>query len=365
MTGRSSASSTPGSPSLEPIATILVTGGLGFIGSAVIRRLLAKSDHKVVNLDKHSYASTEGSVESAVASADPGRYRFFRCDLADAVAVQNVVTETSPSAVLHLAAESHVDRSIDGPRAFLDSNIVGTFNLLEAVRSHGSVQRFVHVSTDEVFGSLGRKDPAFDEATAYDPRSPYSATKAASDHLARAWGETYGLPVSVTNCSNNYGPYQFPEKLIPLMTIKALRQEPLPVYGRGENIRDWLHVEDHAAALLAVLAHGEASRTYAIGGDSEVSNLEVVGQICDLVDAASGDQGRRSLIEFVSDRPGHDLRYGVDASRIKAELGWAPTHSFGSGLAATVDWFLANEDWWGPLLGESGGGARRGLQEAC
>ena len=349
---------------LNPDATVLVTGGLGFIGSAVVRRLIAETDYHIVNLDKVSYASTTASVERVAVSS---RYRFVRCDLADTTSINELVAEVRPDAVMHLAAESHVDRSIDGPLAFLESNVIGTFNLLEAARTVGSVRRFVHVSTDEVFGSLGAEDPKFHEGTPYDPRSPYSATKAASDHLVRAWGETYDLPISVTNCSNNYGPYQFPEKLIPLMIIKASRGESLPVYGDGANVRDWLHVDDHATALHAVLERGGAGRTYAIGGDSEMANLDVVRMICDLVDSANGERGadgdRASLIEFVTDRPGHDRRYSVDSTRIHHELGWTPSRSFAEGLAETVRWYLAHEHWWGPLLEGTGGGARIGLKE--
>ncbi len=347
---------------LDAGSTIVVTGGLGFIGSAVVRRLIAETDHLVVNLDKVSYASTEGSVEVV---ADSDRYRFVRCDLADADAVGAALSGIGPDAIMHLAAETHVDRSIDGPRAFLESNVIGTFNLLEAARDLGSMKRFVHVSTDEVFGSLSHEDGRFDENTPYDPRSPYSATKAASDHLVRAWCETFGLPVSVTNCSNNYGPYQFPEKLIPLMIIKAARGEALPVYGSGENVRDWLHVDDHAAALTTVLQRGLSGRTYAIGGDDEMTNIDVVRTICDLVDEAMGDgKDRSAQIELVADRPGHDLRYAVDSTRIQTELGWRPAKSFATGLEETVAWYLANEAWWGPLMAENGG-ARLGLKEAC
>ncbi len=347
---------------LDDTSTVVVTGGLGFIGSAVVRKLVADTDYRVVNIDKMTYASTEGSVE-AVAGSD--RYRFLKCDLVDAAAVGAALSEARPDAIMHLAAETHVDRSIDGPRAFLESNVIGTFNLLEAARDLGSLKRFVHVSTDEVFGSLDHDAAKFDEATPYDPRSPYSATKAASDHLVRAWCETFGLPVTVTNCSNNYGPYQFPEKLIPLMIIKAARGDALPVYGSGENVRDWLHVDDHAAALTAVLQRGISGRTYAIGGDAEVTNIDVVRMICGLVDAAIGDGGDRSdQIEFVADRPGHDLRYAVDSGRIQRELHWSPAHTFRAGLEETVAWYLANEDWWGPLMAQNGG-ARLGLKEAC
>ncbi len=333
---------------------VLVTGGLGFIGSAVIRHLVADTDHEVLNLDKHTYAATSGSV-AAVAASD--RYHHEEADIADGVAVADILARFRPDAVVHLAAESHVDRSIDGPGEFIRTNVVGTYELLQAARDHAESRwvldrlRFVHVSTDEVFGSLGAGDKPFDPSTPYDPRSPYSASKAAADHLARAWFETYGLPTMVTNCSNNYGPFHFPEKLIPLMIIKALAGEPLPVYGDGSNVRDWLYVDDHAAALVAVLESGTPGRTYTIGGNAERSNLEVVQAVCDLVDAAVGDEvgGRRSLISFVEDRPGHDWRYAIDASGITEELGWRPSVGFEQGLARTVDWYLANEWWWRPL----------------
>ena len=339
---------------------ILVTGGLGFIGSAVIRKLIADTDHEVVNVDKVSYASTDGSVAAA---NDSNRYSFLRCDLADVDAVSRLVSDVRPDAIIHLAAESHVDRSIDGPAAFIQSNVVGTFNLLEAARKIDGLHRFVHVSTDEVFGSLGMEEPRFDEMTAYDPRSPYSATKAASDHLVRAWGETYGLPCCISNCSNNYGPFQFPEKMIPLMIIKAWSKEAMPLYGLGLNVRDWLHVEDHAAAILAILERGETGRTYAVGGDDEQTNIDVVERICALVDAVADDGfDRRQLIEFVTDRPGHDLRYAIDSSRITRELGWRPRNDFEQGLAATVDWYLSNRGWWQPLMDKGRAGDRRGLQ---
>ncbi len=343
----------------DPPRTILVTGGLGFIGSALVRALIERTDHHVVNVDKISYASTTESVEAAARSP---RYRFHRCDLADGGAIDELIAETAPDTIVHLAAETHVDRSIDGPRPFVDSNVLGTFNLLEAARRLPGLRRFVHVSTDEVFGSLPPDAPRFDESTPYDPRSPYAATKAASDHLVRAWAETYGLPVSITNCSNNYGPYQFPEKMIPLMIAKAWRGERLPVYGQGLNVRDWLHVADHARALLLVMDRGRPGRTYTIGGDNELRNIEVVEMICDTVQRWVGDGlDRRSLIDFVADRPGHDLRYAIDSSRIRDELGWTPSRTFTEGLADTVDWYLANVDWWEPLLERSDGGARLGM----
>ena len=337
---------------------ILVTGGLGFIGSAVVRRLIATTEHEVVNVDRVSYSSSHASVAAA---ADSTRYRLHEIDLADADAVDALVAGVRPDLIMHLAAESHVDRSIDGPRAFVESNVIGTFNLLQSARRIDGFRRFLHVSTDEVFGSLPLDGGLFDEETAYDPRSPYSASKASADHLVRAWGETYDLPIVITNCSNNYGPYQFPEKLIPLVTIKASRGEPLPVYGAGANVRDWLHVDDHVDALLLVLFDGEHGRSYNIGGGGERSNLEVVHAICDAVDARLGGADRRSLVEFVADRPGHDLRYAIDSSRIRSELGWSPAHRFETGLPETVDWYLDHRDWWEPLLARTGNGARQGL----
>jgi dTDP-glucose 4,6-dehydratase len=328
---------------------ILVTGGKGFIGSAVVRHLINETDHSVVNIDKMTYAATEGSTQSIAGSP---RYTFEQADICDIDRIAEVFVEHSPDAVMHLAAESHVDRSIDGPAAFIHTNLIGTFTMLEAARAAG-VQRFHHISTDEVFGSLGPNDPAFTETTPYDPRSPYSASKAGSDHLVRAWGETYDLPVLVTNCSNNYGPFHFPEKLIPLVTICALHGEPLPVYGKGDNIRDWLHVEDHAAALVTVVERGTQGETYNIGGKAERTNLEVVETLCDLVDELAGplDSGasRRSLITFVADRPGHDQRYAIDQTKIQRDLGWEPQHTFDTGLRSTVQWYLDNQPWWQPL----------------
>lgn len=328
---------------------VLVTGGKGFIGSAVVRHLISATDHDVVNVDKMTYAATEGSTEHV---ADDRRHTFEQADICDVDRITEVFSAHEPDAVMHLAAESHVDRSIDGPAAFVQTNLIGTFTMLEVARAAG-VSKFHHISTDEVFGSLGPNDPGFTETTPYDPRSPYSASKAGSDHLVRAWGETYGLPVVLTNCSNNYGPFHFPEKLIPLVTIRALHGETLPVYGDGQQIRDWLHVEDHAAALVAVLERGVSGETYNIGGKSERTNLDVVESICDLVDqlapALPSGNSRRSLIEFVADRPGHDQRYAIDQTKIQRELGWEPTHTFETGLHNTVQWYLDNESWWQPL----------------
>ena len=339
---------------------ILVTGGNGFIGSAVIRHLITDTDHSVVNVDKLTYAATQGSVAS-VSGSD--RYTFHQTDICDSDGLAQIFQQHQPNAVMHLAAESHVDRSIDGPDDFIMTNLVGTFRLLEAARSFG-VERFLHVSTDEVFGSLSLQDAPFTEASPYNPRSPYSASKAGSDHLVRAWGETYGLPVVVTNCSNNYGLFQFPEKLIPLVIIRALAGDAVPVYGTGENIRDWLHVSDHASALVKVLEGGRAGETYNVGGNEERTNLEVVEALCDLVDEramplASGES-RSSLIAFVADRPGHDLRYGIDQTKIAAELDWHPSRDFESGLRDTVRWYLDNKKWWLPLV-EANPSQRRGL----
>ncbi|MFN3291868.1 MAG: dTDP-glucose 4,6-dehydratase [Gemmobacter sp.] len=345
---------------------LLVTGGCGFIGSAVVRLAVARG-HRVVNLDALTYAADPRNV--AAVAADPG-YAFVQADIRDRAALDAVFAAHDPDAVLHLAAESHVDRSIDGPGDFVSTNVTGTFHLLEAARAHWLRKgqpagfRFQHISTDEVFGSLP-PDPGtkFREDTPYDPRSPYSASKAASDHLVRAWFHTYGLPVLLTNCSNNYGPYHFPEKLIPVAILNALHGRPIPVYGAGENIRDWLYVEDHAAALLTVLERGQPGRSYAIGGNAEARNIDLVRAICTLMDdmhPAGAPHDR--LIRFVADRPGHDARYAIDAGRIRAELGWAPTVTLDEGLRRTVAWYLAQESWWRPLMDRPGVGQRLGTR---
>ena len=341
---------------------VLVTGGAGFIGSAVVRLALARG-HRVINLDSLTYAA---NLENLASVAHLDLYTFEQTDIRDRAGLDRIFTKHNPDIVMHLAAESHVDRSIDAPTDFIETNITGTFNLLEAARAHWIRQgkpdsfRFHHISTDEVFGSLGRTG-TFCETTPYDPRSPYSASKAASDHLVRAWGETYGLPVLITNCSNNYGPYHFPEKLIPVVILNALHGRSIPVYGAGENIRDWLYVEDHAEALLAVVTQGQVGRTYAIGGENEARNIDLVQMICALMDEMhpSGAPHAR-LISFVADRPGHDARYAIDPSRIKAELGWQPSVSLQEGLRKTVRWYLDNEGWWRPLLARQGVGQRLG-----
>jgi dTDP-glucose 4,6-dehydratase len=331
---------------------ILITGGAGFIGSALIRHLLNHTEHQVLNLDKLTYA---GNLESLASVAGHPAYRFVQADIADSSAVSQALAEFQPDAIMHLAAESHVDRSIDGPAAFIQTNIVGTYALLEATRSYWSqldparkaAFRFHHISTDEVYGDLHGVVDLFTETTPYAPSSPYSASKAASDHLVRAWQRTYGLPVLISNCSNNYGPYHFPEKLIPLVILNALDGKPLPVYGNGQQVRDWLYVEDHARALLKVVSEGKIGETYNIGGHNEQKNLHVVESICALLDELAPRQSGsyKEQISFVSDRPGHDLRYAIDASKIERELGWKPTETFASGLRKTVLWYLSNLDW--------------------
>jgi dTDP-glucose 4,6-dehydratase len=345
---------------------IMVTGGAGFIGSAVCRHLIGKLGHDVVNVDKLTYAASPEAV--AMLKGRPG-YSFHQLDICDREAMLACMKEERVDAVMHLAAESHVDRSIDGPASFIETNIVGTFSLLQAARSyHDELKgekkerfRFHHISTDEVFGELPLDGGLFREDTAYNPSSPYSASKASSDHLVRAWHKTYGLPVVVSNCSNNYGPYQFPEKLIPLMIVNALEMKPLPVYGKGENVRDWLYVEDHARALCTILLKGRTGESYNVGGDSERSNLAVVELIADQLDRiAPSARKRRELITFVTDRPGHDLRYAIDASKISRELGWRPQENFESGLQKTIAWYLANRDWWEAIRARRYKGERLG-----
>ena len=341
---------------------LLVTGGAGFIGSAVVRLAVAQG-HQVVNLDALTYAAC---LDSLTPVAGSNLYSFEHADIRDRAALDRIFATHTPDAVLHLAAESHVDRSIDGPGTFIDTNVTGTFTLLEAARAYWTRQgkpdgfRFQHISTDEVFGSLGPTG-RFTETTPYDPRSPYSASKAASDHLVRAWAETYGLPVLLTNCSNNYGPYHFPEKLIPVTILNALHGKPIPVYGAGENVRDWLYVEDHARALLLVLQSGTPGRSYAVGGEAEARNIDIVTRICTLMDEMHPEGAPHDrLISFVTDRPGHDARYAIDPSRIRAELGWQPSVTLDDGLRQTVRWFLDNPGWWGPLLQRQGVGQRLG-----
>ena len=345
---------------------MLVTGGAGFIGSALVRHLLRDSDYRVLNLDKLTYA---GTLTSVAPVADDPRYAFVEADICDAAALDRIFAGFDPDIVVHLAAESHVDRSIDGPDAFIETNIVGTYRLLRAATSHWKAMpperqarfRFHHVSTDEVYGSLP-PDAFFTEESRYDPRSPYSASKAASDHLARAWHETYGLPVLVTNCSNNYGPRHFPEKLIPLMILNALEGRPLPVYGDGLNERDWIHVEDHARGLVAVLERGRLGETYLLGGRSVRNNLAVVKALCAAFDRLRPEQAPHDrLITYVTDRPGHDRRYAIDPSKAEAELGWHPTKDFEQALEETVRWYLANEGWWRPIREGRYTGERLGL----
>lgn len=341
--------------------TLLITGGAGFIGSAVIRHLIEKTDHRVVNLDKLTYAA---NLDSLARVRDDSRYTFVQADIGDRAAVDRALREHQPAAIMHLAAESHVDRSIDGPADFIRTNIVGTYALLEAVRDYWSwlpgkdkeTFRFYHVSTDEVYGELKATDPPFVEDTPYAPSSPYSASKASADHLVRAWHRTFGVPTIVTNCSNNFGPFQFPEKLIPHMILNVLHGQPAPVYGDGQQVRDWLYVEDHVDALVRVIDKGRVGQTYNIGGRNERRNLTVVETICDLLEELAPErrpQGVlrfRDLITFVKDRPGHDVRYAIDAGKIERELGWRPRESFESALERTVQWYLDNEHWWQRVL---------------
>lgn len=345
---------------------ILITGGAGFIGSAVVRQAVA-AGHGVVNLDKLTYAANLANVAEV---AESPLYAFEEADICDRAALDRIFANHGPDAVMHLAAESHVDRSIDGPGDFIHTNITGTYTLLEAARKYWmeagkpATFRFHHISTDEVFGSLGETG-MFTEETPYDPRSPYSASKAASDHLVRAWGETYGLPVVLSNCSNNYGPFHFPEKLIPVVILNALKGAPIPVYGEGKNIRDWLYVEDHADALLTVLTKGTLGRSYNIGGENEATNLDLVKTLCAILDEKRpGNHPYAEQINFVTDRPGHDMRYAIDPTRIRDELGWRPSVTLEEGLARTVDWYLDNEDWWRALETRAGVGERLGLKRA-
>jgi len=337
---------------------LLVTGGLGFIGSAVVRHFASQPDCSVLNVDKCTYAGNPASVAPVSESAN---YQYLQADIADSTAMADAFQQFRPDAVMHLAAESHVDRSIDGPGDFIHTNLVGTFSLLQAALGYWRNLaepaqqrfRFLHISTDEVFGSLGPTG-SFTETTPYQPSSPYSASKAGSDHLARAWHHTYGLPVIVTNCSNNYGPYQFPEKLIPLITLKGIAGETMPVYGKGDNVRDWLYVDDHVSALACVLAKGSPGETYNIGGQCELSNLEVVKTVCTILDTQIPANAPHSeLIKFVTDRPGHDFRYAMNTSKLSSELGWQPAETFASGIAKTVRWYLDNRTWWQSILDDS------------
>jgi len=347
---------------------VLVTGGAGFIGSALVRHLVLEKEYHVLNVDALTYA---GYLPSLKVVEGLPNYRFFHANICDARAVAPVVEEFEPDRIMHLAAESHVDRSITGAAEFIQTNVIGTFTLLEIAREYWSnlpdsrktAFRFLHVSTDEVYGSLG-EDGFFTESTPYDPSSPYSASKASSDHLAKAWYRTYGLPVVVSNCSNNYGPYHFPEKLIPLIILNALAGERLPVYGRGENVRDWLYVEDHARALDVIAERGRVGETYNVGGHNERRNIDVVSCICEMLDrVAPANRSRAELIEFVTDRPGHDARYAIDASKLEKELGWRARENFESGIEKTIQWYLDNEWWWRPLR-QRYSGHRLGLSEA-
>lgn len=350
------------------IRRVLVTGGAGFIGSAIVRHIIRESDTSVLNLDKLTYAGNLSSLQEV--EKNP-RYQFVQTDICSRPDVERVFAEFKPDAVMHLAAESHVDRSIDGPSAFIQTNVVGTAALLEVATSYWrslpsdakAAFRFQHISTDEVYGSLGA-DGFFSEDTPYDPRSPYSASKASSDHLVKAWYHTYGLPVLVTNCSNNYGPYHFPEKLIPLVILNALDRKPLPIYGKGDNVRDWLYVEDHAKALWLVLRKGVPGETYNVGGNNERTNLQVVETICSVLDELAPQPSPcRDLIMFVPDRPGHDKRYAIDAAKIKSQLGWQPEETFESGIRKTIQWYLDNAWWWQPIRDKKYAGQRLGSSQ--
>jgi len=347
---------------------IIVTGGAGFIGSAVVRHLVLDKGYEVLNIDKLTYAGTEASLESV---DNKSGYRFLRADICDQGAISEAVTSFQPDRIMHLAAESHVDRSITGAKDFIDTNVLGTFTMLECARQYWTrlevvrkqAFRFLHVSTDEVYGSLG-EGGLFTEDTPYDPSSPYSASKAASDHLAKAWMRTYGLPVVVSNCSNNYGPYHFPEKLIPLLILNAMDGKPLPVYGNGANIRDWLYVEDHARALDIIAERGRSGETYNVGGRNERRNIDVVTRVCELMDRfRPGQEPHSRLITYVTDRPGHDARYAIDATKLETELGWKAQENFDTGIEKTVRWYLDNERWWGPLRSDYVG-TRLGLLES-
>lgn len=344
---------------------VLITGGAGFIGSALVRHLVLDKGYEVLNVDKLTYAATLSSLKQVESASS---YRFLKADICDARAISEAFSTFKPDRVMHLAAESHVDRSITGSRAFVETNVLGTFNMLECARSYwtGLTQelqsqfRFLHVSTDEVYGSLG-EDGLFSETTAYDPSSPYSASKAASDHLAKAWSHTYGMPIVVSNCSNNYGPYHFPEKLIPLVILNALEGKPLPVYGNGANIRDWLFVDDHARALDTIVEKGRVGETYNVGGRNERRNIDVVRRICALMNEFNPAGGQHEdLIQFVTDRPGHDVRYAIDATKLEKELGWRAQETFDTGIEKTVRWYLDNAWWWAPLR-EGYEGTRLGL----
>jgi dTDP-glucose 4,6-dehydratase len=354
---------------MDQPSNVMVTGGAGFIGSAVCRHLIGLGQTRVINVDKLTYAGCLASLDSI---ADAPKYRFYQADICDTAAMAQIMADEQVDAILHLAAESHVDRSLDGPNLFVETNIVGTVSLLQAALRHwrGLSQakqaafRFHHVSTDEVFGDLPFDDSIFSEESPYKPSSPYSASKAASDHFVRAWHHSYGLPILLSNCSNNYGPYHFPEKLIPLIILNAFEEKPLPVYGRGDNVRDWLFVEDHAAALITILTRGRVGESYNVGGEAERTNVQVVEQICDILDARTAPRTvarRRDLIRFVADRPGHDRRYAIDCTKLKQELGWTQQVDFDTGLARTVDWYLANRAWWAPLRARRYAGERLGV----